>query len=106
VPQQAPPPARAPIRPTEEKPPVGTDLTLGAAQIRYCLAESIRLDSAEGAISKVVQRDVDRFNSMVSDFNNRCAKYKYYRSVMDSAKAEIEPYRAAIQAEGRMRFSR
>ena len=40
-----------PIRPSEEKPPVGTSLNLGSAQIRYCLAEDIRIKGAEGGLN-------------------------------------------------------
>lgn len=39
---------QAPRRPTEEMPPVGRDHVLGAAQIRYCLAEDIRMEAAKG----------------------------------------------------------
>ena len=62
--QPAPSPPAAPTRPTEERPPVGTNNVLTSAQLRYCAAEEIRLDAAKGAINnynfKVVEYEVYR----------------------------------------------
>jgi peptidoglycan hydrolase-like protein with peptidoglycan-binding domain len=104
----APGPAQpqAPSRPSEEEPPVGTNHVLGPSQIRYCLAEDIRLEAAKGALNNYVESDVDRFNAMVAGYNNRCGQFRYRRGSLESAKAEIEGVRTLIQSEGRSRFSR
>ena len=95
-----------PIRPSEEKPPVGTSLNLGSAQIRYCLAEDIRIKGAEGGLNNRIESDVDRFNAIVTDYNSRCGHFRYRSGALESAKSEIERYRAVLESEGQARFTR
>lgn len=102
------PPAQPqePSRPAESQPPVGQDTVLSTAQIRYCLAEDIRMDGAKSALNNYIDADVDRFNAMVADYNSRCGSYRYRRGALESARGDIEPYRSQLQAEGRSRFAR
>lgn len=107
------PPAQpqGPSVPQESKPPVGQDLVLSTAQIRYCLAEDIRMEGARAALNNYSDSDVDRFNAMVADYNSRCSSFKYQtnnrgRNDLNSAQRDIEPYRSQLQAEGRSRFTR
>ena len=106
--QPPPVPAKpqAPSRPSEEQPSAGTNNVLGPAQIRYCLAEDIRLEAAKGALNNYVGSDVDRFNAMVADYNGRCGQFRYRRGSLESARSEIEGIRSLLQAEGRNRFVR
>lgn len=110
APSWQPPPAaprpQTPSRPSEEKPPVGTDLVLSIPQIRYCVAEDIRLDAAKGVINNYVETDVDRFNAMVADYNSRCSRFRYRRGALESARSDVEAIRSLLQAEGRSRFVR
>ena len=107
------PPAQpqAPLHPVESKPPVGQNLVLSREQIRYCLAEDIRLDATKSAVNNYVDADVDRFNAMVADYNSRCSSFRYHtnnrgRNDLNSAQRDIEPYRIQLQSEGRSRFAR
>ena len=102
------PPAQPqePARPAESQPPVGQNTVLSTAQIRYCLAEDIRMDGAKAAVNNYNDSDVDRFNAMVADYNSRCGSYRYRRGALESARGDIEPYRSQLQAEGRNRFAR
>ena len=102
------PPAepQAPSRPQESMPPVGQDLVLSTAQIRYCLAEDIRIEGAKSAINNHIDSDVDRFNSLVANYNSRCARFRYRSGALESARRDIEPYRSLFQAEGRSKFAR
>ena len=112
APSYAPPPQpQAPSRPVETKPPVGQDLVLSREQIRYCLAEDIRIDGAKSALNNYIDADVDRFNAMVGDYNSRCSSFKYQtnnrgRNDLNSAQRDIEPFRSQLQSEGRSRFGR
>lgn len=99
-----PPRPQVPSRPQEEKPPVGQSLTFSASQIRYCLAEEIRMAGAKSGVNNYSDSDVDRFNAMVADYNNRCSSFRYRRGTLESARQEIEPYRSQLQAEGRSRL--
>ena len=94
-----------PIGTSEEKPPVGTSLNLGSAQIRYCLAEDIRLGGAKQNLNNHIGSDVDRFNVMVNDYNSRCSHFRYRNGALESAKSEVEGYRAFLETEGRARFA-
>jgi hypothetical protein len=89
---------------TEAIPPVGTDLVLGTAQLRYCLSEDVRLDAAKGAA--LTDGDIDRFNAMVVDYNSRCASFKYRPSVFNAIKAQVEAKKSSLEADGAARFRR
>ncbi|WP_222130027.1 peptidoglycan-binding domain-containing protein [Bordetella genomosp. 13] len=112
APSYSPPPqSQAPSRPVESKPPVSQDLLFSMEQIRYCLAEDIRLDAAKSAVNNYIDADVDRFNAMVADYNSRCSSFRYQtsnrgRNDLKSAQRDIEPYRSQLQSEGRSRFAR
>jgi len=95
-----------PVRPNEQKPEVGRNNVLSTGQIRYCLAEKIRLDAAEAVINNYVDSDVDRFNGYVDDYNSRCGEFRYRQGALESARREVEPHRVQLQADGRSRFSR
>ena len=107
APSYSPPAATptAPSRLSEELPPVGTNNVLSGAQLRYCLAEDIRLESAKAAVNNYIDSHVDRFNGMVSDYNSRCGQFRYRKGALESARSEVERHRADLQAEGRGRFS-
>jgi chemotaxis protein histidine kinase CheA len=93
-------------RPTEDKPSVGRTNMLSTAQIRYCLAEKIRIDAAETVINNYVDSDVDRFNGYVADYNSRCGESQYQQSAFEIAQKDVEPYRIQLQVDGRSRFDR
>lgn len=101
------PPAATPApssRLSEELPPVGTNNVLSSAQLRYCLAEDIRLESAKAAVNNYIDSHVDRFNGMVSDYNSRCGQFRYRKGALESARGEVERFRTELQSEGRERF--
>lgn len=108
TPSYSPPPAepQAPSRPQESMPPVGQALVFSTGQIRYCLAEDIRMESAKSALNNYIDSDVDRFNAMVADYNSRCGSFRYRSGALESARRDIEPYRSQFQSEGRSRFVR
>lgn len=97
---------QAPSRPTENKPSVGRNNVLTTAQIRYCLAERIRLDAAEAVLNNYDDTDVNRYNGYVDDYNSRCGEFLYRPGSLESARRDVEVYRGQLQAEGRGRFIR
>lgn len=97
---------QAPSRPLEVKPPIGQGLVLSREQIRYCLAEDIRMEGAKSALNNYSDYDVDRFNAMVTDYNSRCGSFRYRSGTLESARRDIEPYRAELYAQGRGSFAR
>ncbi len=96
--------AQAPSPLDEAKPPIGQNLVFSMAQIRYCLAEDIRMESAKSALNNYSDADVDRFNAMVSEYNGRCGSFRYRSGALESARRDVEPFRSQLQTEGRNRF--
>jgi len=102
------PPVREPDaqrRPSEEMPPVGRDHVLSVAQVRYCLAEDIRMEAAKGSVNSYADSEVDEFNAMVADYNSRCGAFRYRSGALENARSDIEPYRSEFSAEGRSHFA-
>ncbi len=95
---------QAPSRPSESKPSVGRNKVLSTAQIRYCLAEKIRLDAAETVLNNYSDSDVDRFNGYVNDYNSRCGEFRYRQGALERARRDVNPYRSQLQVEGRSKF--
>ena len=93
-----------PARPSEEQPRVGTDLVLGVSEIRYCLAEEIRMEGAKAIADAYNGAEVDKFNSIVHDYNSRCGSFRYRSGDMERAKGDIEPFRSEYLAEGKSRL--
>ncbi|WP_205872631.1 peptidoglycan-binding domain-containing protein, partial [Legionella qingyii] len=99
---------RPPIsnRPSEEKPKIGIKNILEIAQIRWCLAEKIRIETARKIVNGYIASDVNRFNKMVGNYNRRCGNFRYRPSNFESAKSYIKNYRAVLESEGAALFSR
>ena len=93
-------PSQAPgskIRDLEfSKPPVGDSNLLSVAQIRWCLRESIRIEVLREMLRTNSQ--VERFNSIVSDYNSRCGSYRYREETLVRAQREVERLRTQIAA--------
>lgn len=98
--KSAPAAQTKPEPPWEEMPPVGTHLVLTAPQIRYCLAQDIRLDSVRAGVDAYSDAQVDRFNAMVDDYNTRCGSFRYHPATLELAQKEIASRRSALQREG------
>jgi hypothetical protein len=95
----------SPVLPREDKPPVGTNISLSRDQIRYCLSEDIRLGAMKDAINQYADNEVDLFNANVHDYNSRCGKFRYRRGSLESVRSEVETDRLMLEAEGRQFIS-
>jgi uncharacterized protein len=84
----------------ETVPPVGTGLTLGRSQIRYCLSERIRMEAWQGQLDRYSQTSVDAFNTSVNDYNARCSNYRYRNGDLTNVRAEVESNRTALTRQG------
>ena len=92
-------------RPQESLPPAGYNLVLSTAQIRYCVAENIRIDGAKSAVNNYIDAEVYRFNAMVADYNSRCGNFRYQAGDLQTAERDMEPYRAELLSEGTIKFA-
>lgn len=84
----------------EEIPPVGSGLTFGRNQIRYCLSEEIRIEAWENEVNHYSESSVDAFNFAVNDYNARCSNFRYRSGSLESVRSEVEPNRHSLAAEG------
>jgi hypothetical protein len=89
---------------TEQAPPIGSGNSLSGAEIRYCLAEQIRLEGARSIVGQLSKTAVVRFNAMIDDYNNRCSNFRSKPSDYRRAQTEVEPNRGTLWADGRSRF--
>jgi TonB family protein len=85
----------------EERPPVSRGELYAAPQLRYCLAESLRIEAVREVLDKSEPGSVEEFNAKIADFNGRCASYRFYESEMFFVKSEVEGHRARLQADAR-----
>lgn len=84
----------------EVMPPVGEGNVLSASQLRYCVAQGIRIDGARSAVTDTSESDINRFNVMISDYNSRCSSYQYRKGVLESVRAEVDARRTMLEVEG------
>jgi len=86
----------------EEIPPGGVDnLMFSDAAIRYCLAQIIRIDAVRPLVDRYERPQVEYFNTLVADYNNRCGHYRYVEGARESAQAQVEPSRSKIESDAR-----
>ncbi|KAI3592070.1 hypothetical protein D9X30_2955 (plasmid) [Cupriavidus sp. U2] len=91
-------------RPSEVKPPVGSNNVLSVAEIRYCEAEKIRLDTGEKVTDRYSQAAIRTFNAAVTDFNSRCGSFRYHGNDVLTARSDISQYRGEIEIEAMVKF--
>lgn len=106
IPETSTPPASvySPALPKEDKPPVGTNLSLSRGQIRYCLSEDIRLGVMKNTINQHANNEVDLFNTKIHDYNSRCGNFRYRRGSLESVQSEVEANRLILEADGLARL--
>lgn len=102
--------AAAPEDDGAESKPMPGYASLSLSEIRYCIAEDIRITAQKTEIDRLqytdtdrFNRNVDSFNEAVNDINSRC----YNRSIMESdrptATSQVETQRSQLETEGRSR---
>jgi len=80
-------------------PPAGRDQALSLSEIKYCLAERIRIEGTQAIIDRSRDAHIRNFNSRVDDYNARCASYRYRPSDMTLARSEVDAMRASLQSQ-------
>jgi TonB family protein len=85
----------------EEPPPIDRGQLLTEAQLRYCLAESVRIDAVRSVLDKSEPGSVEEFNQRIADFNGRCGSYRYAPDAMFYAQRDVDDLRPQLEAEAR-----
>lgn len=83
----------------EALPPIGSGMHLSRSQVRYCVYQGERLDAMRLLISSDYQ--IEKFNNLISDYNSRCAQYRYTSGVLSSIKREAESKASTLQADAK-----
>jgi hypothetical protein len=84
----------------EEKPPVARGALLPEPQVRYCLAQGIRLQGAAKAVNTASAEESRRFLALADDYNPRCGDYKPAPGVTNAVKERVEARRIVLEGEG------
>ena len=91
------------------KPVPGTE-TLTMPELRYCLAEDVRLAAQKSMMDEIhlsdverFNRNVDGFNESVEDYNGRCRNRMFVSSQKPLADSQIEAQRSTLESEGTSR---
>lgn len=85
--------------PAEEMPPKQTGRLLTITELRYCLFQEKRLREVKPDPERTIE--VDAFNELVSDFNDRCSIINYYKWDMTQAQSELTSFREILGEQGR-----
>ena len=85
--------------PVETRPPVGQGLTFTRAQIRYCVFQGQRLEAIRTLTTTNYQ--IDRFNTLIDDFNSRCSNYRYRSGALSAVQREARENAADLRADAR-----
>ena len=64
------------------------------------------MDGARNVVDSHLALQVDKFNTMISDFNSRCGNYRFDNNDMQLVNSYLESYRSMLLDEGRGRFKR
>ena len=83
----------------ESKPPAMAGQVLEREQLRYCLAEKIRLLAIKTKYDLNAKVAMDMFNARVDDFNARCSKVHYRKADMTIVSRVIDQTIANLQQD-------
>ena len=97
--------SKTPLPFDEEVPPAGADnLMFSDAEIRYCLAQIIRIEAVRPLVDRYERAQVGYFNELVADYNSRCGHYRYMEGARESAQAQVEISRSTIESDARQAY--
>lgn len=91
------------------KPSLSDTAVLTMSELRYCLAENIRITAEQSELDGLrsdpdhYNRNVDTVNASITDFQSRCAHRSFQVSDRQIAEPQVETQRSGLEAEGRNR---
>jgi TonB family protein len=85
----------------EALPPIARDEMLAEPQIRFCLAQIIRIEAIRPLLDRTQPAQVAYFNETVADYNGRCGRYRYEGDALASARYDVEAVRPKIEDAAR-----
>lgn len=99
TPSASPAPSPSELSQPMKPPNAGANQILSQGEIKYCLAERVRLEAMNGVLDDTRSAHITNFNVRVDDFNSRCANYRYREADMTRARSEIDGMRAMLRSQ-------
>src|SRR3954452_20479640 len=96
--------APMPLTADEALPPVGKGNLFSDGQVRYCLAQLLRVDAVRPLLNRYEREEVEQFNALVADFNARCGSYRYKDNALEESKAWLDDNRTLIERTARANY--
>lgn len=90
----------------ENKPPVGTDHVLDVSQVRYCLAENVRVAAARPLVFQHGEAAAARFSARLEDLRSRCSSFRLHEEDKVAAERYAKDNEGRLAAEGRLQLVR
>lgn len=84
----------------EVVPPKGQGLMLAPAQVRYCLAQGVRLGAAAEQAVGLSAAASARLRLVFNDFDQRCANYQFESGSLIAINQGVEADRAKLEQQG------
>jgi len=82
--------------PFYKKPLSGYGAELSLPEIRYCVAEKIKLQAIEVKIDNTSDEQINKYNSMIKDLNNKCGQYQYHENDLSTATNDVESHKVEL----------
>jgi hypothetical protein len=83
--------------PVEKLPPQATGALLGDDEVRYCVFQGRRLTYLRNQV--VGDDPIQRFNTLVSDFNSRCRSFRYDNNALQTAAQQADTWQDQIKSD-------
>lgn len=77
---------------------------LSLPEIRYCLAEKIKMQAINERIDNTSDEQIDKYNAMIQDMNSKCGQYQYHENDLTIATNEVEPRRDELTKKALKEF--
>ena len=83
--------------PVEKLPPQATGALLGDDEVRYCVFQGRRLTYLRNQV--VGDDPIQRFNTLVADFNSRCRSFRYDNNALQTAAQQADTWQDQIKSD-------
>jgi len=81
----------------EKLPPQATGSLLGDDEVRYCVFQGRRLTYLRNQV--VGDDPIQRFNTLVADFNSRCRSFRYDNNALQTASQQADTWQDQIKSD-------
>lgn len=88
----------------EDPPDPQTLIALDLPQIRYCVAEKVRMKAMGDTVNLYAHSEVTTFNRYVDDYNARCGHFRYREGDLEFVRRAASGLQNEFETQGRARI--